>query len=75
MGSNINVSILRPFFSEMCVKRKENVQNFQNLALHVAHKFFQLMIKNGSLWICQAIKNTHNNIFFIENNVYKNDEM
>jgi hypothetical protein len=29
----------------MCVKRKERVQDFQNLALHVAHKFFQLLIK------------------------------
>ncbi len=39
------------------------VQDFQNLALHVAHKFFQLLIKNGNLWICQAIRNTHDTKF------------
>jgi hypothetical protein len=75
MGSNINGSILRLSFSQMCVKRKERVQDFQNLALHVAHKFFQLLINNGSLQICQAIKNTHNKKFFTKNNVYRNDEM
>ncbi len=75
MGSNINGTILRPFFPQMCVKIKERVQDFKNLARHVAHKFFQLLINNGSLQICQAIKNTHNNKFFTNNNVYRNDEM